>query len=142
MEQLDQYDNSPIEQRRSALAYTRKLLRELGKESEEEQYCLRASEGLQKQLRRLSDEALNRLSEMLTAEWRKYKQERKLAMRRKFFAYCHKLNWTTEPGKLDYPRITAWLNKYGHLKKDINYYTYEELPQLLTQIENLWRTKQ
>lgn len=64
-------------------------------------------------------------------------------MRKKFFHYAHLLGWETKPGELDYDRINGWLKKYGYLHKGINEYSIEELPRLISQIQQLYikRTK-
>lgn len=61
-------------------------------------------------------------------------------MRRKFFAICHELKWKKN-GKLDYDRINAWLLKYGYLHQKINDYEYDELPELISQIEKVLKYK-
>lgn len=63
-------------------------------------------------------------------------QTKKELMLRKFFYYCHELNWKNN-GRLDYGRINYWLLKYGYLKKGLKKYTATELPKLLQQIEKV-----
>jgi hypothetical protein len=58
-------------------------------------------------------------------------------MRRKIMSICHEIGWTTAEGKVDYRRLNGWLLKYGYLHKNLNTYTAKELPQLVTQFENL-----
>ncbi|MBK7285951.1 MAG: hypothetical protein IPI95_01935 [Flavobacteriales bacterium] len=41
----------------------------------------------------------------------------------------------TKDGKPDMPHIYAWVRKYGYLHKELNAYTREELPRLVTQAE-------
>lgn len=60
-------------------------------------------------------------------------------MRRKILSICHELQWEKADGKIDWPRLNNYLNKYGYLHKPLNDYIYEELPKLVTQFENLLR---
>lgn len=57
-------------------------------------------------------------------------------MRRKILSICHEMGWETDSGKIDWPRLNAWLLKYGYLHKGLNDYTAKELPRLVTQFEN------
>lgn len=41
----------------------------------------------------------------------------------------------TKDGKPDMPHIYAWVRKYGYLHQELNAYTREELPRLVTQAE-------
>jgi len=60
-------------------------------------------------------------------------------MRRKILSICHELQWENAEGKIDWTRLNNYLNKYGYLHKPLNDYTYDELPKLVTQFENLLR---
>lgn len=72
-----------------------------------------------------------------------YGDPRKKAMINKIFAYCHDLGWTkfNKDGKkvADGVKLDDWLLKYGYLKKRLQFYTYEELPKLVSQIEILYK---
>lgn len=57
-------------------------------------------------------------------------------MRRKILSICYEMQWS-ENGKIDWKRLNGWLLKYGYLKKPLNDYTYQELPKLITQFEQL-----
>ena len=41
----------------------------------------------------------------------------------------------------NYDDMHAWIKKYGYLKKDLNKYTYKELPMLVTGFENMYKSK-
>jgi hypothetical protein len=41
----------------------------------------------------------------------------------------------------NYDDLHAWIKKYGYLKKDLNKYSYAELPKLVTAFENMYRSK-
>lgn len=67
--------------------------------------------------------------------------ERADRMRKKILSMCHELGWEITPGgKIDWYRLNGWLLKYGYLKKELNSYTYEELPALVTQFEQLLKS--
>ena len=61
-------------------------------------------------------------------------------MRRKIISMAHEIGWQ-KPGtalaspKADIKRIDDWCRKFGYLKKALDNYTCEELPQLVTQFE-------
>lgn len=58
-------------------------------------------------------------------------------MRRKIFAIFHELEWEKQNGSLDYARIDTWLMKSGYLHKHIDAYMAPELPQLVSQVEQM-----
>jgi hypothetical protein len=58
-------------------------------------------------------------------------------MRKKILSIAHELNWTLPNGKIDWPKLNAWLLKYGYLHKELNRYKLSELPQLVSQIQQL-----
>jgi len=41
--------------------------------------------------------------------------------------------------KLDMRRVNNWCLKYGYLHKLLDEYTYEELPKLVTQFEEVYK---
>jgi hypothetical protein len=47
------------------------------------------------------------------------------------------LGWEDDNGKIDYGHFNAWLEKYGYLHKSLMEYTELELPELVTQLENM-----
>lgn len=56
---------------------------------------------------------------------------------RKILSLCHELRWETPAGKVDLNRLGFWLAKYGKFHKPLNEYTQQELPQLITQMEQI-----
>jgi hypothetical protein len=63
-------------------------------------------------------------------------------MRRKIISMAREMGWhTTCPytGKLkaDMQRIENWCCTYGYLHKNLNQYTYQELPHLITQMQQV-----
>nr|WP_067054106.1 hypothetical protein [Mucilaginibacter sp. L294] len=61
-------------------------------------------------------------------------------MRRKVLSMAHELGWKIPDGKIDMERINAWCNKYGHVKRNLDKYTENELPELVTQFERAYFT--
>lgn len=62
-------------------------------------------------------------------------------MRRKVLSICHEIGWELPNGEIDWLRLNEYLNKYGYLHKPLNDYAYAELPTLVTQFENLLKSK-
>ena len=62
-------------------------------------------------------------------------------MRRKIISHAHEMAWHL-PGtqQADMRRIDNWCQKYGYKKKKLNSYTFEELPSLVTQMDEVYRT--
>ncbi len=63
-------------------------------------------------------------------------------MRKKIISYAWQMNWVldTMPVKVNMDRVNAWAIKYGYLHKALNEYTYQELPKLVSQFENLYNS--
>jgi len=60
-------------------------------------------------------------------------------MRKKIISCCREMGWH-KSGKADMLRIEAWVMKFGYMHKKLNDYTVQELPQLVTQAENMKRS--
>lgn len=60
-------------------------------------------------------------------------------MRKKIIANCRQAGMSIN-GVADMERIYAWVLKYGHAKKELNKYTWHELPQLINQSEALLKS--
>ncbi len=76
---------------------------------------------------------------------KKTDKERASNMRKKIIALAHQMGWSSyhpDSGKkiADMPRINAWCSKYGYLHKELNSYTLAELPKLVTQFDNLYKS--
>lgn len=50
-------------------------------------------------------------------------------MRRNILAMAHEMGWKLDNGKADMDRINLWCQKFG--KKNLNQYSYGELPKLV-----------
>lgn len=64
-------------------------------------------------------------------------------MRRKILSMAHEMGWhTLQNGRYvaDMHRINEWSLKYGYLHKPFNHYRHKELPRLVTQFENAYKT--
>lgn len=60
-------------------------------------------------------------------------------MRKKIIANCRQAGMSIN-GVADMQRIYEWVLKYGHAKKELNKYTWHELPQLINQSEALLKS--
>jgi hypothetical protein len=60
-------------------------------------------------------------------------------MRMKILSMAHQMRWTKEnkPSELDLDLVNLKLTKAGYLHKDLNDYTYDELPKLVYQVEQM-----
>ena len=84
------------------------------------------------------DEALRLIQKIDEDAYKAMKADR---MRKKILHLCHLMQWY-EKGttKLDFKRIDAFCIERGWKHKPFNAYTYEELPTLVTQFEEVYDT--
>lgn len=61
-------------------------------------------------------------------------------MRRKILSICREMGNEWFNGSYNWPKINAWLEKFGYLHKGLNDYTEAELPKLVTQFESLLKS--
>ena len=68
-------------------------------------------------------------------------------MRKRLLSMCYQLGspWSNYDGMLDKMMINKshlnnWMLKSSYLHKSLNDYTYAELPKLITQFENLFKS--
>lgn len=61
-------------------------------------------------------------------------------MRKKILSICHEMGWENLDGSIDWKVLNGWLKKYGYLHLPLNAYELDELPQLVTQFENLLKS--
>lgn len=59
-------------------------------------------------------------------------------MRRNIIAMAHEIGWEVAGGKADMPRINGWCKKYGGKNKELNAYTLQELPNLVTAFKKVY----
>ncbi len=61
-------------------------------------------------------------------------------MRKKIISYAYQMQWVTQEGKADMPRLNNWCVKYGMFHKPLNDHNMPELVQLVTQVEKLYKS--
>lgn len=64
-------------------------------------------------------------------------------MRRKILSMAHECGWhnlVDGEWKIDMRALDTWCVKYSYLKKELNKYTYLELPKLVTQFTKVYRS--
>ena len=63
-------------------------------------------------------------------------------MRKKILSICHEMggDWELPGGAINWKHLNDWLMKYGYLHKALNAYTYEQLPELVTQFEQVLKS--
>ncbi len=54
--------------------------------------------------------------------------------------YAHQMGYEREPGKIDMDRVNAWCIKFGQYHKPLNDHTLKELPYLVTQFEQVYKS--
>lgn len=68
---------------------------------------------------------------------------RRLPMVNKIYYYAHQMKWqkTNDKGKVvaDGKLVDEWMIKYSYRKKKLNAYTYDELPKLVSQFEQVYK---
>ncbi len=102
-------------------------------------YVIDLTNGAKAHVSELDFDEANKLINVLDAEEKEmYRMKRNSedAMRKKIISCCREMGWH-KSGKADMLRIEAWVLKFGYLHKKLNAYTAQELPQLVTQAENM-----
>lgn len=68
-------------------------------------------------------------------------------MRKKIISMAREMGWECSPASLkgakplaDMQRINQWCTRFGYLHKPLNDYKYKELPALVTQFEQVYRS--
>lgn len=66
-------------------------------------------------------------------------------MRKKIISMAHECGWhnfdvSKGRWKIDMKRVNNWCVNYSYLKKELNKYSYEELPKLVTQFSKVYRS--
>ncbi|MEI6683449.1 MAG: hypothetical protein WCO44_12505 [Bacteroidota bacterium] len=62
--------------------------------------------------------------------------------RRRILSLCYNIGWVicneaSKKHQVDFTRLNSWMLKYGYMHKPLNNYSYQELPRLVTQFENM-----
>jgi hypothetical protein len=62
-------------------------------------------------------------------------------MRNKVLSMAHEMGWRL-PGTedIDMKHVNNWMRSYSYLKKDLDDYRYKELPRLVTQVEEVYKS--
>jgi hypothetical protein len=99
---------------------------------------------LNKQKMQAADDA-NHISKSMPSIKASTPFEQANTMRKKIIALAHQMGWSaihpSSGNKIaDMPRINNWCVQYGYLHKELNAYTLEELPKLVTQYQNLYNS--
>jgi predicted ATP-grasp superfamily ATP-dependent carboligase len=77
-------------------------------------------------------------------------EERSTKMRNKILSMAHEMNWTKPVGSkqlavgkgasIDMEHVNNWMLSKSYLKKKLDDYTYTELPKLVTQFEEVYKS--
>jgi hypothetical protein len=59
-------------------------------------------------------------------------------MRRKLISICHNMKYELESGKVDMKRLDEWCRNKSYLKKPLMEYSYDELPKLVSQFQQVY----
>lgn len=88
-------------------------------------------------------ELINYLDSELQKQMRGIK-EKADKMRKKIISFAYQMNWTVPNQRggfsADIQRINNWCLKSGYIKKPFNDFEYHELPKLVTQFENVYKS--
>lgn len=104
--------------------------------------CFSFSNGRTESVSDLKVFEANELIRYLTDELNKannQQDESANQMRRKILSMCHRMLWETEEGKVDFERLNKWCAEKSYLKKELNKYTYQELPKLVSQFTSVYK---
>ncbi|KAB2918707.1 MAG: hypothetical protein F9K23_00805 [Bacteroidetes bacterium] len=110
------------------------LIRRLG--LDKEQIVEAATNGRTTSLRETTLEEARQLLDKLGAQ---PKEDPCQKMRDKIYSMAHQMRWTIpgQPDKVDITYMNQRLVKYGYLHKRLHKYKYNELPKLVTQVEQM-----
>jgi hypothetical protein len=73
-------------------------------------------------------------------------------MRNKILSMAHEMGWNLTPGpspqerggmqkpKIDMAHVNAWCTRHGYLHKPLDDYTHSELPKLVSQFEEVYKS--
>jgi hypothetical protein len=128
------------------------LLTQKGLQQDKAVIITGASGGRCSSTRELTCEEARRLIIFLNGKKTVENDDKGGRMRRHIIAMAHEMGWVKEvrvvsgstgaiESKRDYQDIHRWVTKYGYLHKPFNDYTYNELPKLVTQFKEVYRSK-
>jgi len=93
------------------------------------------AESLKKLTRAEADQLIRNLLELFPQP----EFEKAARMRKKILAQCREMRWEKD-GQPDYERLNQWCLKYGFLRKPMNEYSEKELPKLVSQFEEVYKS--
>lgn len=115
------------------------LLNTTGLVSQKEALVLSATQGRSESRKDLTDSEAIGLINFLKQQPQPTAKEDK--MRKKIISMAHEMHWhslVNGKWKPDMKRLNDWCIKSSYLKKELNKYTYNELPKLVTQFSKVY----
>jgi hypothetical protein len=62
-------------------------------------------------------------------------------MKKKILSMAHEMGWRIKgTEKIDMDHVNNWCKSFSYLKKSLDEYTYKELPKLVTQFEEVYKS--
>ncbi len=61
-------------------------------------------------------------------------------MKNKILSLAHEMGWELPNGKVNIDRVNAWCTKYSPWHKELDKHSLKELPTLVTQFENVYKS--
>ncbi len=122
-----------------------KKLKKIGSNMTRAEYIESFTEGKKNSLKNLTPREYNEFIQHLNrlinnqpkSDWKNSPSNK---MRRKIISLFKKMNYTKPDDKADMEAIENWCIKYGYLHKNLNKYDSQELPKLITQVEQVYKT--
>lgn len=115
-----------------------------GNSYDREEIIAAFTDGRTTSLKELTDAELNKLVNILNSQNNIYRSKNAgHKMRRKIISMAHEMGWhNLINGKwvADMRSINTWCLQKSYLKKELNKYTYNELPKLVSQFENVYKS--
>ena len=122
-----------------------KKLKKIGFNMTRAEYIESFTEGKKSSLKELTPREYNEFIQYLNrlinnqpkSDWKNSPENK---MRRKIISFFKKMNYTKPDDTADMEAIENWCIKYGYLHKNLNKYDSQELPKLITQVEQVYKT--
>lgn len=121
------------------------LFTKTGKQGYRHTYAWEHSHGRTESTRDLTEIETDAIIRKLEAEFVQFDVANK--MRRKLISMAREMGWETTPSNspwrrrvADMDRLNAWCVKYGQFHKTLNKHTLQELPLLISQFEQVYRS--
>lgn len=112
------------------------LLRACNLQAQKKSIVYASCEGRSESTKDLTFDEANLLINYLQAEANKYDGANQ--MRRKIMAICHNLKWENSDGSVNLETLNKWCLNHSYLKKELQEYTYNELPKLVSQVQRIY----